>query len=69
MPIDQSLTICLTGDSISEGYAASGFIGAPPFQPASGELVAAGLDWERTQASERFWPRLYAQMILALLTG
>ena len=40
----EPLTICLTGDSISEGYNASGFIGAPPFQPAYGELVAAGLE-------------------------
>jgi lysophospholipase L1-like esterase len=38
------LAICLTGDSISEGYNASGFIGAPPYQPAYGELVAAGLE-------------------------
>ena len=40
----EPLTICLTGDSISEGYNASGFIGAPPFQPAYGELVAAALE-------------------------
>lgn len=38
------LTICLTGDSISEGYNASGFIGVPPYQPAYGTLVAAGLE-------------------------
>lgn len=40
----EPLTICLTGDSISEGYNASGFIGAPPFQPAYGELIAARLE-------------------------
>jgi acyl-CoA thioesterase-1 len=39
----ERLTICLTGDSISEGYNASAFIGAPPYQPAYGELVAGGL--------------------------
>jgi acyl-CoA thioesterase-1 len=38
------LTICLTGDSISEGYNASGFVGAPPHQPGYGALVAAGLE-------------------------
>ena len=38
------LTICLTGDSISEGYNASGFVAVPPFQPAYGALVAAGLE-------------------------
>jgi acyl-CoA thioesterase-1 len=38
------LTICLTGDSISEGYNASGFLGVPPYQPAYGALVAAGLE-------------------------
>jgi acyl-CoA thioesterase-1 len=37
------LTVCLAGDSISEGYNASGFTGAPPLQPAYGELVVAGL--------------------------
>jgi acyl-CoA thioesterase I len=42
--LSEPLTICLTGDSISEGYNASGFIGAPPLQPAYGELVAAGLE-------------------------
>jgi lysophospholipase L1-like esterase len=40
----EPLTICLTGDSISEGYNASGFIGAPPFQPGYGELVAGALE-------------------------
>jgi len=32
------------GDSISEGYNASSFIGAPPYQPPYGALVAAGLE-------------------------
>ena len=40
----QPLTICVTGDSISEGYNASGFIGAPPRQPPYADLVAAGLE-------------------------
>jgi acyl-CoA thioesterase-1 len=40
----EGLTVCLTGDSISEGYNASSFIGAPPYQPAYGALVAAGLE-------------------------
>jgi lysophospholipase L1-like esterase len=39
----EPLTICLTGDSISEGYDSSGFHGVPPGQAAFGELVAAGL--------------------------
>jgi lysophospholipase L1-like esterase len=38
------LTVCITGDSISEGYNASGFTGAPPRQPPYGDLVAAGLE-------------------------
>jgi len=38
------LTISMTGDSISEGYNASGFIGVAPHQPAYGTLVAAGLE-------------------------
>jgi acyl-CoA thioesterase I len=37
------LTICLTGDSISEGYDASGFHQLRPDQPPFGPLVAAGL--------------------------
>jgi lysophospholipase L1-like esterase len=37
------LTICLTGDSISEGYDASGFHHLRPNQPPFGPLVAAGL--------------------------
>ena len=40
----EALTLCLVGDSISEGYNASGFIGAPPYQPPFGALVAAGLE-------------------------
>ena len=40
----EPLTICLTGDSISEGYDASGFHGVPPYQPAFGRLVASGLE-------------------------
>ena len=38
------VTVCVTGDSISEGYNASGFVGAPPWQPPYAELVAAGLE-------------------------
>src|ERR1700730_16412424 len=40
----EGLTLSLVGDSISEGYNASGFIGAPPYQPPYGALVAAGLE-------------------------
>jgi acyl-CoA thioesterase I len=40
----QPLRIAITGDSISEGYNASAFIRVPPFQPAYGPLVAAGLE-------------------------
>jgi acyl-CoA thioesterase-1 len=40
----QPLTICLTGDSISEGYDASGFHGVPPYQPAFGPLVVSALE-------------------------
>ena len=39
----QPLTVCVTGDSISEGYNASGVTGAPPRQPPYASLVAAGL--------------------------
>src|SRR5262249_4590181 len=39
----EPLTICLTGDSISEGYDASGFHHLRPDQPPFGPLVAAGL--------------------------
>jgi len=38
------LTICLSGDSISQGYNATGFTKAPPFCPPYGELVARGLE-------------------------
>jgi lysophospholipase L1-like esterase len=40
----EPLTVCLTGDSISEGYNASGFIGVPPFQPSYGSLVIGALE-------------------------
>jgi lysophospholipase L1-like esterase len=43
----QSLTVCVTGDSISEGYNASAFMAAPPYQPAYGELVVAALEHRR----------------------
>ena len=42
----QPLTICVTGDSISEGYNASGFTGAPPFQAAYPALVAGAVEHE-----------------------
>ena len=38
------VTICLTGDSISEGYDVSGFHRMPPYQPAFGPLVATALE-------------------------
>jgi acyl-CoA thioesterase-1 len=37
------VTVCLTGDSISEGYDASGFHGVQPYQPAFGPLVVSAL--------------------------
>jgi len=40
----QPLVVCITGDSISEGYNASGFTGLPPFQPPYTELVANGIE-------------------------
>ena len=40
----QPLTVCITGDSISEGYNASGVTGALPRQPPYGALVAVGLE-------------------------
>ncbi|MCU1382514.1 MAG: hypothetical protein JWL71_1211 [Acidobacteria bacterium] len=43
----QTVTIGVTGDSISEGYNASGFTGAPPHQPAYADLVAAGIEHAR----------------------
>jgi acyl-CoA thioesterase I len=39
----QPLTVCVTGDSISEGFNASGVTGVPPRQPPYAALVAAGL--------------------------
>lgn len=39
-----AVTLCVIGDSISEGYNASGFVGAPPGQPPYPDLVAAGLE-------------------------
>ena len=40
----QPLTIAVSGDSISEGYNASGFTKSPPFQPPYPSLVAAQLE-------------------------
>jgi lysophospholipase L1-like esterase len=40
----EPLTLCITGDSISEGFNASGVIGAPPFQPPYAALVHSGLE-------------------------
>src|SRR5262245_43759956 len=37
------MTICLMGDSIAEGYNASGFTGLSPFQSPFGRLVADGI--------------------------
>jgi acyl-CoA thioesterase-1 len=37
------LALVVTGDSISEGYNASGFLGVPPHQPPYVNLVADGL--------------------------
>ena len=37
------VTIAVTGDSISEGFNASGFAGVPPHQPPYVDLVVAGL--------------------------
>jgi len=39
----EPLKMVLLGDSISEGYNASGFVDANPHQPPYGELVARGL--------------------------
>lgn len=47
------LTICLTGDSIAEGYDASGFHHLRPDQPPFGSLVAAALG-ERSGANIQF---------------
>jgi acyl-CoA thioesterase I len=46
----EHVTICVTGDSISEGYDASGFHSLPPFQSAFAGLVASGLQ-QRTGAT------------------
>lgn len=40
----EPLTMCVVGDSISEGYSASGFIGRPPYQAPYAGLVAAELE-------------------------
>ena len=40
----EPLAICVTGDSISEGYNASAFVGAAPHQPAYSQLVASALE-------------------------
>lgn len=40
----QPLTLAVTGDSISEGYNASGFLGVAPWQPPYASLVAADLE-------------------------
>jgi acyl-CoA thioesterase I len=37
------ISIAVAGDSISEGYSASGFLGLPPFQPPWVDRVASGL--------------------------
>jgi lysophospholipase L1-like esterase len=42
----EPLTICVTGDSIAEGYDSSGFHGVPPHQPGFARLVASGLEQE-----------------------
>jgi acyl-CoA thioesterase-1 len=42
--VSKRLTICLMGDSISEGYNASGFTGVAPYQPPFGQLVADGIE-------------------------
>jgi len=39
-----TVNLCITGDSISEGYDSSGFHRLPPFQPGFAELVASGLE-------------------------
>ena len=39
-----TITVCLSGDSISAGANASGFTKAPPFLPSYGELVSIGLE-------------------------
>lgn len=43
LAVGEPLTIAVTGDSISEGYNASGFLGLPPYQPPYVDLLVAGL--------------------------
>jgi lysophospholipase L1-like esterase len=49
----EPLTICLCGDSIAEGYDASGFHHLRPYQPPFAMLVALGLQ-QRTGAKIQF---------------
>ena len=42
----EPLTIAVTGDSISEGYNASGFVGVPPYRPPYVDQIVAGLTGE-----------------------
>ena len=42
----EPLTMCVTGDSIAEGYDSSGFHGVPPHQPGFARLVASALEQE-----------------------
>jgi lysophospholipase L1-like esterase len=51
------LTIWVLGDSISEGYNASDFTGAPPYQAAYPGLVASGLQQDRGNATLRNFAR------------
>ena len=37
------IAIAIAGDSIAEGYSASGFLGLPPFEPPWADRVAGGL--------------------------
>jgi acyl-CoA thioesterase-1 len=46
----EPLTMCVTGDSIAEGYDSSGFHGVPPHQPGFARLVAGGLEQEFASA-------------------
>jgi lysophospholipase L1-like esterase len=48
----EPLTICVTGDSISEGYDASAFHALPPFQPPFAALAASALQ-QSTSADVR----------------
>ena len=40
----EPIKLCLVGDSISQGYNASGYIKVAPFMPPYGQLVALGLE-------------------------